>query len=400
MPARRASDWLSAYLQYSDKSEPPRSYHTWVGISLIAGAMQRKCCLEWGFETLYPNFYIILVGPSGRARKGVAIGIGKDLITEVPSVKLVAENITREALIRAMKDATGNYTDRSGAVKFHSSITAMSEELSVFLGQQDIKFLASLTDWYDSKNKWTYETKGTGIDEINGVCFNLLGGTAPDWLQSMLPQEAVGGGFTSRVIFIVEDRKGKTVPKSVLTDDDKRIRQALIDDLTAISNLSGVFKFSAGAEDKYIKWYTDEDEKMQKGIMPVNDPRFNGYCERRATHLRKLMMVLSASRSDSLVIDAVDFDRALMLLAAAELKMYKTFGGLGKSAYGDATQRVMEYIRRLGIVAQSDLMRTFYRDVDPGTLRVVEETLTQMRVISIKRHPETNNVFYEWIGSE
>ena len=212
--ARVLNDWLSGYIEYTSGSEPPLSYHTWVGISIIAGALQRRCKLQWGFECIYPNMYVILVGPSGRARKGVALGLGKDILAST-GIAMSSEAITKEALIRAMRGSITNFQGADGIIKFHCSITAFSEELSVFLGQNDIKFLANLTDWYDSKDKWTYETKGSGTDELQGVCFNLLGATAPDWLQSMLPQEAVGGGFTSRVIFIVEDKKGKTVPRHI-----------------------------------------------------------------------------------------------------------------------------------------------------------------------------------------
>src|SRR3990167_8712480 len=214
MAERELDDFITGYLKYTESSEPPLSYHTGISIGMIAGALHRKARLDWGFERIYPNMYIVLVGPSGRSRKGIALGIGKSILSEIGGITMTSENATREALIRAMKGAVTNFQmPNTGQILFHCSITCFSEELSVFLGQNDIKFLASLTDWYDSKDNWTYETKGTGKDHLQGLCFNLLGATAPDWLQSRLPQEAVGGGFTSRVIFVVEDKKGKTVPK-------------------------------------------------------------------------------------------------------------------------------------------------------------------------------------------
>ena len=204
---RELNDWISAYLKYVENTEPPISYHTWTAVSMIAGALQRKVYLNWGHDTIYPNMYIVLIGPSGRARKGTAMNIGKDILKDI-GISMTSESITREALIRDMKDAVTNFPDATtGKVRFHCSLTALSEELSVFLGQNDIKFLADLTDWYDSRDSWTYRTKGSGTDKIQGVCFNILGATAPDWLQSILPQEAVGGGFTSRIIFVVEETK-------------------------------------------------------------------------------------------------------------------------------------------------------------------------------------------------
>ena len=396
MSSRELSDWLTGYIKYTAGSEPPLSYHTWTGVSIIAGALQRRVWLQWGFEKIFPNMYVILVGASGRTRKGVAINIGKDIISELAGICLTSENLTREALIRTMKGAVTNFQTPEGDVRFHCAVTCFSEELSVFLGQNDIKFLASLTDWYDSKDNWTYETKHEGKDHLQGLCFNLLGATAPDWLQSMLPAEAIGGGFTSRVIFVVEERKGKTVSKHVLSPEDIRLRQALIADLNAVNNITGAFTFSQDGEAAYTGWYETYDKELGRGNYPVEDPRFSAYCERRATHLRKLMMVMSASRSDDRQLTKEDFDRANVLLKATELRMHKTFGGLGSAKYSAVTEKVIEYIRNMKVVVRSDLMRKFHRDVDPATLKIIEEVMMQMQVVRIEIIPASNEKVYHW----
>ena len=72
-------DWISAYLKYTEETESPVSYHTWTAVSMIAGALQRKCYMQWGLETIYPNMYIVLVGSAGRSRKSLAINIGEEI---------------------------------------------------------------------------------------------------------------------------------------------------------------------------------------------------------------------------------------------------------------------------------------------------------------------------------
>lgn len=398
MSSRFYNDFITAYLKYSENSEPPKSYHTWVAVSLIAGALQRRVHFRWGHEKIYPNMYIVLVGPSGRCRKGTAIGIGKDLLKEI-NIATTSESITREALIRAMKNAMSNYTDaETQQFKFHCSLTAISPELSVFLGQNDLKFLSDLTDWYDSADTWTYETKGAGTDQIQGLCFNLLGATAPDWFSSILPQEALGGGFTSRIIFVVEDRKGKTVPKTELSQEHLEMRNQLRTDLEHITTMSGRFEFDPAAEAAYIAWYTEQERLMDSGHYVIDDARFSGYCDRRATHVRKLCMIVSASRSNDLVITKADFDRARMMLEAVEINMPRAFSGLGRATYSDVTERVLTYIKQQGIVTRSELMKRFYRDVDGTTLKVVEEVLEYMKVVRVKRDIERAETIYEYIG--
>lgn len=400
--SRENGDWLDAYLRFTENSEPPTSYHTWCGLSAIAGSLQRKVWLSWGFETIYPNMFVILVGPSGRTRKGIALNAAKDILRGVPTVSISPESSSgREAMILAQKRAMANFEDPvDGVIKFHCSLTTVSEELSVFLGEGDLKFLANLTDWYDSKDFWEYETVGRGKDSLQGLCFNLVGGTAPDWLQSMLPFEAIGGGFTRRVIFIVEERKKQTVPKHHLSDKEILLRGTLINDLNRINQLSGPFHFSPEGEKAYTTWYAEQDALLDKGKLAVPDQRFAAYCDCRATHIRKIMMACSASRGDSLSLEKEDFDRALGYLTNAEANMARTFGGLGKARHGDVTESVFKYIEQVGITTRSLLLAKFYRDVDPETLRRIEDIMQQMKICTIELRPDRGEKIYKWVGRQ
>jgi len=398
MSRRRLSDWLSGYLEYTDESEPPISYNTWVGISLISSALRRRTFFKWGFETIYPNMYIVLIGPSGKCRKGTAMRMGYEVIKDI-GVKIVSESVTREKLIRNMKESVDNFADpQTKKIYFHCSMTCMSEELSVFLGQSDVKFLADLTDWYDSKDKWTYDTKGSGTDTIQGVCFNLLGATAADWLVSILPQEAIGGGFTSRIIFVVEENKRKTLPKPVFTKKTALLIEALRADLEHISTFTGQFVMSPETEETYMAWYQEQDRLANAGKPAINDPRFSGYCERRATHLRKLCMVFSASRGSDMLITPDDFARALEAMKSAEVKMVKVFSGLGSAKYSQVTEKVLTYLSTRKRVARSELLLNFYRDLDMETLKIIEETLSAMKVIKVFVDPKNGGeAFYEYV---
>jgi hypothetical protein len=382
--ARELSNWLDFYLEYTSNTESPKSYHTWCGLSVIAGALQRKVYLKWGLgQVIYPNLYVVLIGPSGKTRKGVALGIAKDLLKQVPGITVAPESSSgKQSTILVMKRAGMDFIDpKDSKTKRHCSVTAFSEELSVFLGQGDIAYLSSLTDWYDSKDDWEYETVGRGKDSIKGVCLNLVGGTAPDWIQSMIPHEAVGGGFTSRVIFIVEESKGKIVPEPILSEREIILQEMLLRDLERISKLTGEINMSPGAKEAYVQWYI---KQSQNPTPAVDDPRFAGYNERRATHIKKLMMVCCVARNDHLLIMEEDFHRSLDLLEQAELNMGKTFGGFGKSRTSDVTEVIKDYIEKVKITTRQQILQRFYRDVDANTLSTIEDTLRQMGFISVK----------------
>lgn len=399
MAKRLAGDWISTYLDYTDNTEPQVSFHTWTAISVIAAALQRRVWMQWGHLKIFPNLYIVLCGTSGRARKGTAMGLGKNILRQQKGVILAAESVTREALIRIMKGASSTFIDPyTNTPMLQCPVTVFSEELAVFLGQADLKFLSNLTDWYDSDEQWSYETKGGGKEQIDGVCVNILGATAPEWLQSILPQEAIGGGFTSRIIFIVEERKRKTVVNPTLGVRELELRKKLISDLEQIMLLNGHIEFTPEAETIYEHWYENEDSKIARGQPPISDIRFSGYNERRPTHIKKLGVIMSASRGNSMLVDADDFGRAQKLMEAAEVNMVKAFGGLGDSKYGQITDKLYSYIKIQKTVTRSALLSQFYRDVDPETLDIVFKTLEYMKVVKVSIAGDGSEVTYKYVG--
>ncbi|MFI5422740.1 MAG: hypothetical protein ACHQWH_02215, partial [Nitrososphaerales archaeon] len=62
-------------------------------MSVIAGALQRRVYLKWGLgQIIYPNLYVVLIGPSGRTRKGVALGIAKDILRQISGISIAPES--------------------------------------------------------------------------------------------------------------------------------------------------------------------------------------------------------------------------------------------------------------------------------------------------------------------
>lgn len=375
---RENEDWIDAYMSFNERSEPPRMYHLWCAISVIAAAMQRKCKLEWGTLTFYPNMYIVLVGPSGRCRKGTAMGPALSFVEEL-GIKLAAEAITREALIRELKNA--NYSDPDPTLGTlgtqHSSLTIFAPELTVFLGYHNHQLLSDLTDWYDCRSKWTYRTKNMGTDKIIGVFVNLIGATTPDLIRTTLPLDAIGGGLTSRMIFVFERNKYKTEPCPFLSADEMLLRKKLFADLEQIHQMRGKFSVTEDFLELWIKWYTEND-----GNPPFQDNMFAGYFERRPNHIMKLSMILNASRTNSMRIERCDLERAIDILERTEINMPATFAGVGKYEHADVISHVMEEIGMAKEISFDDLQARFFRDVNSFTMNQIIETLERMNFVT------------------
>ena len=148
---RKCKNWLTSYCHFTKEQESPSMFHLWVGLSVIASTLGRRCYIDRGYYTLYPNLYIVLVGGSARAKKTTAINIGYDIYREAfPDACLISQKITPEALIGVLVSTTA---EQSGG-------TIVSDELSVFLGNsnKDATLIQLLTKLYDCGNKLDYHT--------------------------------------------------------------------------------------------------------------------------------------------------------------------------------------------------------------------------------------------------
>ena len=392
LPERKVPDWIDGFCQYIDNTEPPYMYKLWCAISTIAAVLQRKCYLEWGTLTFYPNMYIVLVGPSG-VRKGTAMDPAANFLRDL-NIRMAAEAITREALIRELSESTAaDPNPELGIIGAqHSSLTIFAQEFTVFIGYNNSSLLSDLTDWYDCRKRWTYRTKNMGTDDIIGVFVNLIGATTPELIRTMLPMDAIGGGLTSRMIFVYEEKKGKTVVIPFLTDEEKALRGQLGFDLQRIHQLSGKFAVTQDFIDLWMDWYPAQEENP-----PFNDNRFGGYIMRRPNHVMKLSMIMSASRSNAMRVEGRDLQRAIDILHATERKMLHTFSGVGKYRHAETLEDVMREIALRKEVTKRELQIVFRRDASPTELDEMLSALETMGYVQITREVPSGVVKVKYI---
>lgn len=373
MPIKRVhSDWLEAYKVLGIDKEPPLIYNEWVGISTIASVLQRRCWHTWE-KKIYPNFYIVLVGPSG-VRKGGALEPARRLLYDL-SVNMCADSITREQMIARLTEVSDQDTDaETGELLVHSSLTIFSPELNVFLNDGDRKLFTDLTDLFDCRDEWSYETKNKGTYKITGAWLNLLGAITPELLRGVLTDVTIGGGLSSRIIFVCASRKANidAFPFE-RSADDLALYQTLRDDLSAIRLCKGEFTIDESFKALYGDWYRETELNP-----PRMDIRMEPYLSRRSTHLRKTAMVMSAARSNEMVMRDCDFLKALAALERAEEYMHIAYSRVGNNELLLVIQRLLELLDYKKIVTIKEIANSTYMDATKEQLTQVIETVISM----------------------
>jgi hypothetical protein len=356
---RVLGNWLRAYAEYTAESESPESFHLWTGLSVLASAVRRNAWLNQGLYTLFPNLFVILVGPPGKVAKSTTIRLGRTLLYGVEGIKFGPDAVTVEELIRQL--------EKAGADHIYSALTIHSTELSDLIDPSGIKMIAFLTTIYDGDIKWEYATKGSGRNDIKNPVMNLLGGTTPDWIANGMPVQAIGHGFTSRVIFVYEDKPRHLNPFP--EEPNRELVKDLINDLDHISRLKGEFSWDAGknellaenhpdrimpAKEAYSKYY-----KIIYGTQPT-DYRVEGYHWRKKNHLLKIAMLLSIAENDDLILRARDIEAAWVILEGTEKKMVRTFSAVGKYEHASDLERILEEIQDNGGMTAKEIYNRNY----------------------------------------
>lgn len=297
----------------------------------MAGALQRRVWIETAQSILFPNLYVLLVSPPGVG-KSQAISRAGDMWSAVNSLHVAPDSVTRASLIDCLQNSTTRITspDKTSLVTFHA-LTVPASEFGVLVPSHDLEFLNTLNHIFDCPTKYRENRRGRGRkkdDEqvsIEHPMLNILGGTQPAYLSSLLPEEAWGMGFTSRLIMVYS---AQSIPIELFTirASNDHLYRGLLADLTLITTLFGKIQWDVEARSLIEQW-------AAKGLPPVpTHSRLQNYNSRRLLHILKLCMIASVSRSNELIITAEDFNRARDWLIEAEDLMPDIFRDMaGKS---------------------------------------------------------------------
>lgn len=389
--------FISDYMAYVENTETSEIYKKWCAVSAISACLQRRVKLQLGHIKIFPNMYIALVGAAGKTRKGTAIGPYRKLLEDA-GLNICSESISTAKLISRLKNSIQQYeliVDGQGQLSYHCSLTLIAPELSVFIGYQEKKFLATLADWWDSNDIWTYETISRGTDEIQGVWFNFLGGITPELLQTSLPQDAVGGGLLSRMVLVFSDTRGPTIVFPEITTKQLEMHDKLLNRIDNLILLKGDYTWTESAKKVYSDWRLHTVEHP-----PFSDVNLIGYNERRAIHLLKLMMVMNASREGDMLLTIEDFDNALELLEDTEQGMPRALRGVGARDDSAVVAKIINLLETRKTITQRMLYQTFMYDASKQMIDEVIETLIQSNAVVIGKSLKTKEYIYKWVLEE
>lgn len=384
MSKRHFPDFIDAYLEYTKNHEASKKIHKWTAISTVAAAIERKIWMDREYYVLFPNMFIVIVGRSGMTKKSTSTGIGTGMLRELPDFHFGPERITAATLIEVLSLSHKTFLHQNEKVS-HCSVFLYASEFKQFIDEVFGDIVPLMTTFYDcqpnnSKTPWIYRTKKNGETKVYGPCINFLGCSTEAWLSSVINQENTEGGFSSRILFVVErDPPENPVAWPKVTEQMRELKPKLQDDLEAIYELSGEMKISPKAYMLFDEWYRFHI----KQVMPMfNDPRFSGYMGRKGDILLKLAMIKNVSRGDSLELSPEDIIWAGEELEALEGTMFDAFGGLNEQEFELSRAKVASAIKCRDFLAEAEIRRIFMKEVLGHDMDKILRSLVEAKMIT------------------
>lgn len=365
IPKRRLNDWLAGFAQYAKYGEAPDNTLFWTGVSTIAGALRRKVWIDMGYFKWVPNFYVILVAKPGIISKSTTANIGMNLLRATPGIKWGPDVVTWPALVQAMAEANESFVDpATGEYVTQSALTICSDEFGNLLNPQDREMVDIFVSLWDGKEgAFEKKTKSSGNDTIVNPWINIIACTTPAWISGNFPEYMIGGGFTSRCVFVFAETKRQLVayPKRLMEQSgggSKELHNDLVHDLEAISLLAGEMKLTEEAFLWGEKWYAQHWKDAHKHLDP---DQFGGYLARKQTHIHKLAMILSAAKGESLEITPEILESAASLVTGLEPDMNRVFSKIGQNEITRLSGQLVDIIQREGAQEQWALYQQVFR---------------------------------------
>jgi len=345
----RTESFFDHYFDFTAETESPIIYHRWCAVSLLGAILGRKYYIHLGHETIYPNFYTMLIGSPGT-RKSTAIKIARNLLKDSGYKTFAGNKTSKEKFLQDL--ASGFSVDGVGDGILGQEITAYEEadeteprevyvavdEVNDFIGANNHEFISLLTTLWDNLPSYAHRIKTGRSVRITKPTVNIISGNTPTGFALAFPPEIMGQGMLSRLLLIYGESNGKRIPFPEAPNEI--LRNQLIRRIVEIgARVEGpcqiLPKTKALLGEIYKKW------------AEIDDARFKTYSTRRFTHLLKLCLVVSASRG-STELSEEDVIYANSILSFAEQGMPAALGEFGRSKHAAVGGKILQILEDAG----------------------------------------------------
>ena len=315
-------------------TEAPSSYH-WVTCLTMTGLLLgRNVSIRSPFP-LYPNFYSLLIGPTGINRKSTAMTFGvREILNKIQNnIVYVTGALSSEGIYEELSKQSG--------CRLLLYCDEMRSLLNVARRQGTADILPRLNSLYGCPDIDGLTRRGNST-KVEFPFVSLIAGTPKEWLTSAISDGEIMGGFVNRFL-CVDGISTKDIPFTPQPSLDAARR--FIEHLTKVIDLCSLpleMKWSAGAKTLYEKFYCAWRERQRS-----RSGETAAITNRITDHVAKIGMVYSVSDEQTEMTDH-GIATAIQIGDYLERTAISIFGDSGLSKQGRVEQMIINRLKANG----------------------------------------------------
>lgn len=366
LPDSAVVGWFDEYLALMEPTtEAPDAFHVAAAISIIGSCIGKRVGLKHTSDKLYPNFYTLLIGPSGRSRKDTAIRRMIDMfymapprgqplvVTEVP-FRIVRDISSSEGLIALLRKKPNLLLYTSEFSKVMSNA-----------GRESTKSIGpTLIEAFDTPPSLQNNTKANVENdqepmEAKNPFVSVISTVQPEILAEIIGSQMQYSGFLNRWLMVPGDGKGaRPNPPQVNEKDAWRLIKRAMDAIRKYDE-GTLLEFDAGAEDVWADWYVSSyptgRESAQEDAMGI----------RRGTMVKKIALV-HAVIEGSRTITAQHINIGITISDWSWEHVRRMLPTWGESADAELERKILEKLTQFGPMRKREIQRRIGSRMGPN----------------------------------
>jgi len=320
--------FIGQYMEYMSDIETPEAYDFWSAIWAIGVACGRDVFVDRPHLPVYLNWYIILAADSGTTRKSTAVRSIEKIIQPLHTGLTIGTKVSPEKLINSLASKTETQDTATCVIAVPELVTLLGKEGYM------VNMPGLLTDLYDCPGHIDGGTKDE-TTSIKNVYVNLLSASTPSWLVTAINPQVIEGGFTSRVIFVAEDKRKRAIPWPKAERASEQTVRGTLNVLQEKARSVQRISVNSTGLDIFKKWYM-----ARVGHKDAYRASFEA---REDDHVLKLASCLSIN-DESFQISSHHIRKSTRIIADVKDKAYALFG---EGAVNDTGVRISDGIDKV-----------------------------------------------------
>lgn len=320
------------------RTEAPRDFHVGGALASLAVAMGNRVWCDGRGRDVYPNVWIVNIGPSGIG-KSIPQDVSRRLLEKAGLGRhLLSESFSQEALYDELKEQPVRVFNIQ---EFSSFLAGLQREYN----QGAVAWLTEMFDVPDvfrRKLRPNLARKESGLIELEKPCITILAATAPEWFAETFRQANLRSGFYVRILYCPREVREDYVADPGPIDEGREA--ALADHLRRVAEIGGRADFG-----RVMATFNAWEEKQRRDL-PAVHPDFAGMRARAGLMVKKAAMLFHAAEERfDLRINATDLTRAIAYVERTHDEAERFLSDRVAHNRDDATRlRVLEIVERAG----------------------------------------------------